>query len=239
MNKFLLEPKFPLVEAKAMAELIDHFDYPIDVKDVRTGKYIRNNIAASSVSGLSKEERVGMDIHDIAKINRINDNVVTKLIYADQKVITTSASTCFSHVFLNKEGILLVDKVIKRPILGQYGEPIAILSYAYTVTPYVDLSQLYAFYKMYYSKKNAVNQFLKYLNIGKEFVEPPTDQELRALLIMQSSVSASKYVAKLMHLSPRTIEEYKSRLRGKLKSISFDSLLSILRHYGKYEDIIL
>ena len=60
-NTLLLQPNSAM-EPRAMVELIDYFDYPIDVKDVRTGKYIHNNIAASSVSGLSKEERVGMDI---------------------------------------------------------------------------------------------------------------------------------------------------------------------------------
>jgi hypothetical protein len=238
MDEFLLNPSFPRIVTQDMVELIDHFDYPIDIKDAWTGKYIRNNLAASEVSGLSPEERLGMDIQDIAKINRIKDTTIAKVVNADQQVVKTGLPASFNHIFLNKDGSLLVDKVVKKPILGQQGRPIAILSYAYTVTQYIDLAELYAFYRTYYNKRNAVQRFLKHLHLEREFIEPPTDQELFALLVIQKNVSASKYVAKLMNLSPRTIEEYKSRLRSKLRTLTFEKLLSILRSYGRYENII-
>jgi DNA-binding CsgD family transcriptional regulator len=238
MDRLLTNPGLPFIDVRTMVELADEFEYPIDVKDVRTGKYIRNNLAAASVSGLSPEERLGMDVHDIAKINRITSAAVAKVVEADQKVAATSLPGSFNHIFLNRDGSLLVDKVFKKPILGSHGDPVAILTYAHTVTDYIDVAQLFKLYKIYYPQKSAVQQFLKHLNLEKEFIELPTERELRALLIMQSHVSASKYVARLMHLSSRTIEEYKSRIRYKLRTLTFEKLLSMLRHYGHYESIV-
>jgi DNA-binding CsgD family transcriptional regulator len=234
----LFESNLLNASTHAMADLIHYLDYPVDVKDVKSWKYILNNRAASEVSGLAPEERIGLDIHDIGRINKIKDSAVEKVVKADCQVASTSRPVSFHHIFLQKNGMVLIDKVVKKPVLGQNNKTIAVLSYAYNVTPYIDLSQLYGFYKSYYPKKLAIQIFLKHLKIENYFREIPTDQELQTLLTMRENLASSKYVARVMNLSPRTIEEYKSRLRNKLQAITFDKLLLKLRGYAQHDNFI-
>lgn len=223
----------------AMADLIHYLDYPVDVKDVRTWKYILNNKAASEVSGLAPEDRVGLDVHDIGRINKIKETAIEKVVKADCQVATTSRPVTFHHIFLQKNGMILMDRVVKKPILGQNNKTIAVLSYAYNITAHIDLSQLYAFYKSYYPKKMAIHIFLRHIKVEMYFREAPTDQELQTLLVMREHLASSKHVARIMNLSPRTIEEYKSRLRNKLQTITFDKLLLKLRGYAQHDQFII
>jgi hypothetical protein len=238
MSECLFSTNLLQVSTQVVADLIHHFDYPVDVKDARNWKYILSNSAASEVSGLSPDERRGMDIHDIARINRIKETAVQKVVRADYQVVEKAESVNFHHVFLRKDGVLVVDKVIKKPIFGQSGTPLAVLSYAYGITRQIELASLYKFYRSYYSTKQAIQYFLQHVCLDNEFQVPPTDRELKVLLVMQNYIVASKHVARLMQLSPRTVEEYKSRLRYKLKRITFDELLLKLRTYNQYDNII-
>lgn len=231
MMHALFEANLLNANTQAMADIIHYLDYPVDVKDVKTWKYILNNMAASEVSGLAPDERIGLDIYDIGRINKIKDTAIEKVVKADYQVVKTSEPVSFTHVFLKKNGTVLIDKVVKKPVFGQNNKTIAVLSYAYSVTPYIELSRLYAFYKSYYPKKQAIQIFLRHLNIEAYFREIPTDQELQTLLTMRENVASSKYIARIMNLSPRTVEEYKSRLRNKLQIITFDKLLLKLRSY--------
>jgi|GEM_PF-1727922 len=229
MTNALFERNLMNVSTRAMADLIHYIDYPVDVKDVKTGRYIVNNKAASEVSGLTPEERIGLDVYDIAAINKIKNHALNKLVAADHRVAATSMPTVLKHIFLNKDGIILLDKVIKKPILGQNNQTIAILSCAYNLTPYIKPATLYSLYKTYYPKKQAIQILLRYLNITQFFNIMPTEKELQTLLVMEANLPSSKYVARLMQISPRTVEYYKSRLCQKLHRIDLNQLLMKLR----------
>jgi DNA-binding CsgD family transcriptional regulator len=90
--------------------------------------------------------------------------------------------------------------------------------------------ELYKRYKKHYSMAQAIEQFLHYLRIKQFFQKLPTNQELITLLMLRKN-SISKYVARELGISYRTVEEYKSRLRSKLIVISLEGLLVLLRVY--------
>ncbi len=231
---------FSSYDALAIANLIYYIDNPVDIKSTKTWKYIANNQAAAEISGLSAQERIGLDIHDIAKINKIKDTEVAKVVKADYQVFTTGQSVEFHHIFLMQNGILRVDKVVKKPIFNHKNNVIALLSYANNITSQLELSVLYNLYKQHHAKKLVIKQFLTSLNILQYFQKMPTHKELQTLLRMQGGATSSKHIARIMQISPRTVEEYKSRVRSKL-SISFDQLLaklSIYCHYAHSEKLL-
>lgn len=232
-----------LLTIQRIADLIHYLDYPIDIKDAKTWKYILNNEAASQISGLTPEQRIGLDVHDIGQINKIKDSEIRKLIQADHQVKANNAPISFNHLFLRKngtiEGAVRLDKVVKKPVLGQHQETIAILTYAYDITPQLNRYYLYSLYKSYYPKKQAIQLFLDYLNLSCFFKELPTDKELQTLLMgYERGTSSSKVLGQAMNLSPRTVEEYKSRLREKLQHTTFEKLLSKSRGHPQHEQYI-
>lgn len=112
----------------------------------------------------------------------------------------------------------------------------AILTLGRDITPYADPIYLFSLYKKRYPIRQAISQFLKHLKIDSCFQEMPTNQELIALLTMRKN-SVSKYVAKALNVGYKTIEEYKARIRKKLKIVSLDELLIMLRVRHEYTDL--
>jgi DNA-binding CsgD family transcriptional regulator len=118
--------------------------------------------------------------------------------------------------------------LIKIPILGHTQRVVAVLTFFEDRTHELDLFELYNLYKKHYPIQQAIMQFLKYLNIRQYFKKLPTNQELIILLMLRRN-AISKYAARLLGISYRTVEEYKARLRNKLILVNLDKLLVLLR----------
>ena len=115
------------------------------------------------------------------------------------------------------------------PLVDTQQQVKAIFSFSQEVTAHTDLVNLYHLYKKHYPAQQAIRQFLNYLHIRTYFLALPTSQELLSLLWLVQHPQV-KYVAYQLRLSHRTVEEYKARLRNKLRApCSLERLLVKLR----------
>ena len=154
----------------------------------------------------------------------------TLLEHANQHVIHTKEPTRFKVCTLFPTGFVYIGILHKVPLVDRRKQVKAIFSFSEEWTAYMDLVSLYQVYKKHYPAAQAILQFLNYLKIKLYFHTLPTSQELLALFVLSQNPHA-KYVASQLRLSPRTVEEYKARLRDKLRvTFSLERLLVTLRH---------
>lgn len=213
-----------------LSDLIQASFFAANIKDARTGKFRESNAYESQIAGLNPDEYNRLDIHDVGNILNLEKSLIEKVVQIDQKVITSAASQHFLQAILEKSGFIRIGNNLKLPIFDnhQREKVIAIFSYSYDITAQYSVECLFELYKKYYSIKEAILFLLKYLKIDHLFFKLPTYRELLTLLTMRRNAS-SKYVSRKINISSRTVDEYKVRLRHKLKMMALDDLLVLLR----------
>lgn len=205
-------------------------DFPATVKDVKTGRYCICNQSVANLSGLTTEKYLGLTAQDIGKINQLKSTVIANILFMDHQVATQAVEFVqFKQAFFTKQKFIYFEEVTKKPIKGQNGNIIAILGYSHDITPYLDLMNLFEFYRQYHhSNKQAIQYFLHYMQLDHFFHELPTKQELIVLLTMRK-FSQTKQIADELALSFKTVNSYKAHLRDKLKFINLNDLIIQLR----------
>ena len=208
------------------------------IKDTKTGQYTAANETDAKLYGLKPAEQIGLTVYDIAHIAKLPTSVVEQLLKLDQAIATQTWPNAHLKLhFLAKSGFITINEAFKKPIFSNGNNKVsAILSYAHNITTYCNPTYLLFLYEKYYLTKVAIEKFLQYLKIDTFFYKFPTKRELMSLLAMRENPSA-KYVAHKLKTSTRTVEEYKARLRIKLKVISLDEVLVSLSKRHEYETI--
>lgn len=228
---------------------INTLPFAAHVRDVVTGKYILANKYQASNHGLEDTRSVtNITYSDLYHYRRSKLSALQgSLILEDRyKNFIDDANACadishkplsFDACSLFPTGFIYKGVLKKIPLLDQKKRVVAILTFSEETTNNLDLLDLFTLYKKHYPIQQAIIQFLHYLNLTAYFQQLPTNQELTTLLILRRN-SISKYVARKLSISYRTVEEYKARLRSKLKVINLDGLLVLLRMYPEKPDYI-
>ena len=220
--------------------LINHLPGPAHARTTDTGKYFIANQYHATNHGFSDiNASIGITFKDIyyhrsKQIEMLQGSLILEVqhrqvverlnIQADRSTKSLCARVCT----LFPTGFILDGVLRKVPILGHTRSAVAILTFFEDRTYALDLLELYHLYKKHYPMQRGIIQFLKYLGIKKYFHKLPTNQEMTILLILREN-PISKYAAKVLSISYRTVEEYKARLRNKLALISLEDLLILLR----------
>lgn len=227
----------PLILGESLENFIDSLHIPASIKDAKTGKYQIVNTSESERYALKPEEQIGLTVREIGKLAKLSDLVINKILNQDQSIATQITSNSLRKMhFLVNPGFVMIDQSFKRPVFNSNGEIVAILGYAQDITTYCNLLLLFSLYEQYYEKGEAIQRFLSYLKIDTIFYKNPTRKELLTLLAMREN-STSKEVGNHLEISSRTVEEYKARLRMKLKTISLDELAILLIKRNEYETL--
>jgi len=175
------------------------------------------------------KEYIGFTLHDIAKVMHYKTTIVVNVVAVNRQIHAGALPyTQYKQIIPIHDGFIYVEEVIKRPILSKDNKIIGLLASANDITNYLDPLYLFSHYQQYHPTKEAIRHFLRYTKIQHFFYALPTKRELETLLIMRRS-NATKYIAKEMQLSDKTIAENKARLKDKLKLITLNELVTKLR----------
>jgi DNA-binding CsgD family transcriptional regulator len=227
---------------KFLEEFVHSQHLPAEVKEAKSGRYIMNNKAVADLSGLTPEERIGLTIYDLGKINKLPEETVNKVVKIDQEVYKEQLFVRDTIIFYKQAKTVYLEEIVKKPVLDHNNKVVAIFCYSRDLSSNVNPLFLFKCYQDLYHnalnqpKSAAIKPLLQHLRLDTCFIEIPTEQELITLLTMRKTMK-SKYVAQEMDVKPRTIEEYKSRLRAKLKVIGLDEIVMQLRVHNEYETI--
>lgn len=203
--------------------------FPATVKDARTGRYVICNTAIAMREDLPVDEYIGLTAYDIGKMLDLKKDVIENAVQVDSRLHQGKISIAqYRQILFTRQHSILIEEVIKKPVLDPQGKILAILSYGHDITVYSDPLFLFSLYQKYCTTKEAIKHFLQYMKLDRFFYLWPTKQELMVLLMMRKTTIA-KYIAKELKLHPRTIYVHTAHLRDKLKLIELDDLLIQLR----------
>lgn len=217
-------------------------------RDVKTTQYAvvnqsyAYNQAFSHIKAIQYMKAEDLYEHRRQCLKRLKGSLSLEIRYqnlieeANHRVENLCTPYSFQVCTLAPTGFIYIANLYKIPLLDRHQRVKAIWTFSHEITPYVSHEILYKKYQNHYPSKQAVLQFLRYIEIEHYFSCLPTQQEVMALVLL-SQDNRSKGVARRMKISNRTVEEYKSRLRAKLKStMSLDHLLIRLRQ-APFEDL--
>jgi hypothetical protein len=236
---------FPVlsINLEQMAMVIDTLPFATHMRILSSNQYVLANLQHAKQLGFQRTEEV-MHIaypyiarHRRQRIAELGGNLELEEAY-QRFIHQVNAQTelakeprRFQVCTLFPTGFIYIGIVQKIPILSAHQCTNAILTFSQDITTRFDLVDIYQLYKRNYTEgKRAIQQFMKYLGIEDFFRILPTHRELLTLLMFRKDARA-KYAARQLGLSDRTVEEYKARLRNKLKNhISLEQLLLKLRN---------
>jgi hypothetical protein len=236
MREMIVPLQNPVMTLESLHEnFIEKLHFPATIKDAKTGRYITCNEAVAALAGLTPDEYCGQTAYEIQDMLRPGHRSVTdRALTMDHRIIMNISSCVqYKHMWFTSEKSIFIEKVTKIPIIGRDKKVVGILAYGYDITRNAQLSYLFSLYEEYHSSKEAIRYFLHYLQLSHLFIIPPTRRELMVLLSMKKT-AAAKYVGKALNISPKTVEENKSRLRDKLRSITLNDLLGRLHRHHEY-----
>lgn len=228
----------PLLQAgNFLEDFVSSLPFSAGIKDATTGKYLLGNLSVTSHLGLSPQEYVGLTIYDWQSIAKLSAAEVKRTLELDHQIYKEGVSANHVTEFLDHTTeYVTIHQVVRKPISSpiQPEKIVAIFTYSQNITDYLNPMTLYDLYQHYYPTTQAIQLFLRYLELETCFNKLPANRELMTLLAMREN-SASKYVADTLDINSRTAEEYKARLRDKLKVIGLDELLIRLRKRPEYK----
>jgi DNA-binding CsgD family transcriptional regulator len=245
---------FPVlsINLEQMAMVIDTLPFATHMRVLASNQYVLANLQHAQQLGFQRtEEVVHISYPYIARHRReciaelggsleLEDAYQRFIHQANAQTELAKEPRRFQVCTLFPTGFIYIGIVQKIPILSAKQHVNAILTFSQDITTRFDLADIYLLYKRNYTEgKRAIQQFMKYLGIGDLFRIFPTHRELLTLLMFRKDARA-KYVARQLGLSDRTVEEYKARLRNKLKThISLEQLLLKLRNpFNKLDETV-
>jgi hypothetical protein len=194
------------------------FPTPASFKEADTGRYIVNNVENANQFGVSNpNDLIGLTIYDLtsfvpAKFGAQHADWVAKLDFDVREKLTVGRKL---HSFLSPNGDIQYQETIKFPVLGNRRNVLGIVSYSQTRTESLPNAKLYCLYQEYYGRKEAVMRTLTSLGVSSSFHIPPTDTQFRVFLA-KAERYANKDIARLLGMSPRTVECHLDALRNKV-----------------------
>lgn len=218
----------------ALLDFLSSMPGPAHLKEPETGCYIFSNQSNLEVYGLNHmNEIIGATVQDLNKFMAPywGKGFADHIDFLDFQV-KEKQKTVIIHqkTFLDKSGMVHIQKMIKTPVLNNVNKVTAILTLSFDLTSTVGPLKLLEYYKANYRKKNeALSYFSKHLDIEKFFNEPLTEKELQCLLYMKQN-ALYKSIASELNLSVKTIETHISNMIGKSKTHSLSDVLIFLRN---------
>lgn len=217
---------------------------PAHIKDMQTGKYCFGNYPYLKTLKLQS-------IHDLLGLT-IRDVLIGNAIYKQQSTvaITTWKNDALKRthqiehqlqtsyrpidnpntVWIGADGLIQIHNTVKIPIPSRDNKKIiAIFTSSEDKTDQLNFFKVFQLYQRYYPGNQAIQQMLRHLKIDGYFdpLDLPTVQEMRLLFALGQDVR-HKCVARLLNLTPGTVEVYISKLRRKIVTPS--NLHHILIH---------
>ncbi len=226
---------------KQLFHLIEGLSSAANVKEVNTGKYILCNYHAIEALELdSVNDLIGQTTDDIYSDHGIyNKDLDSRIIdwrsREPEKIKAfeiqaklTKRPVNLKRPYFTVNGLIRFESMTKIPILDHANQNvIAMLTSSQDLTFQLGLFRLCQLYQDYYPERKAIQQLLKHLGIDLYFSELPTLREIQVLFAIRRH-SHHAYVAKLLQLSPVSIQRHISRLHSKLSALT--TLQEILIH---------
>jgi len=222
-----------IAKKELFSDLFNLVPFSSHIKDATSGKYLAMNQASLELLGFSTaNEIIGLTVNDLA-IQRSgcwDKTFPDYVIDLDHQAITSHNTAMIQHSFLNNQGFVRIEKLVKIPILNEKkNKTIGLLSFGEDLTFNVNLLFLFNNYKKFYLNKNEmILKFLQFLKIDQFFLILPTQTELRLLLAMKLNDSY-KFLAKSLNISIKTVESHRNNLKEKV-SVNLLHLALILRN---------
>lgn len=223
---------FNLTE-ESMYKLVESMGNSVHIKNVQNGKYVATNKLNLRTYGFTKEsELLGLTFDDLNDfmIPHWGMAFVEVIKQFDERVKASGKVEILKNlVFKDKNNFIRCQDLYKIPIFHKEQ-----MDFIFTMTvEYTDkISQpeLYEKYKnMNQSKASALLYFMRYLNIERFFYEPLTEKELLCLLSAKYN-QAHKCIATDLNINIKTVETHLGNIVGKLKNITMQSVISVLRN---------
>jgi len=200
-----------------LISLIRSFPIPASFKEADTGKYIVSNSANSVQLGVSNpDDLIGLTIHDIKfcepEWGARYANMIARL---DFRARDGKTFVMGRHRFLDDNGDAQYEHMTKFPVLGIRRNILGIVTYRQDRTETLPPSELYRLYRDFYKTPEAIRRVLVCLDVEASFIISPTDTQFRVFLA-KAERHANKDIARLLGMSPRTVECHLDALRNKV-----------------------
>lgn len=238
-----------------LPDLIETSSDLIHLRDAQTGKYILGNNRCAKWFGLELADKlIGLTVEDLVATGGFwkldftpafehwKNMEPIRARQFDYQVRTSLRCMSVQRIFCTYEGFIEFRNVIKLPVLNGKKKIIAILSISQDLTPQCPLSRLLLLYREYYPDDRAIQQMLRYVEIGHYFVHLPTFREMQVLFALHEYMSR-KYAARHLDISPNTLASHIQHLKEKLTTPNYNQILlqlrvTPMRKYGKHAELI-
>jgi hypothetical protein len=220
-----------LINRQFLDSILETTKSSAHIKDIKSGKYLESNTINITKFGFNKtSDIIGLTINDLDSFmsNFWGSCIVFEVNMLENKAIETMKPVKENRVFLDADGMLFKHDMTKIPIVGSSNSVSSIFTLSDDITNELSLIEILDYYIHFYnSKKNAVQRFLRHVNVVDLFNEMPTDAEVR-VLIAKINYITSKRIAIELNISPKTVENHIASLkeRTKIDLISLSNLLS-------------
>ncbi len=212
------------------------------LKDVRTQKYIQCNFHCAQYMGFESVSSIeGLPVSELASIWQPTSDVddfyfnrwrkwrveLNKKI--EYQAYATQRPASIQSISITSTGWIQIDRMTRLPVLSPDNKKvIAILNLGRNLTSQYDLFSILNLYRRFYPDQQAIRLFLRFLKIESFFLRPPNLTEVRLLLAMRPDTQR-KHVARLLNISPGTVEHYVSNLYDNLTEADLHPVLTQLR----------
>ena len=211
-----------------LVSLIESFPVPASFKEADTGRYIVSNAHNSRQLGIENPlDLIGLTINDVrlcqpewgAQYARAIENL-------DFRARESKSHVVGKHRFLDDNGEVRFEEMVKFPVLGAAKNILGIVTYRHDVTSTLGPTALYGMYRTFYRTDDAIGRVMLCLKIGCFFVAPPTDAQFRIFLMKLERLS-NKEIANCVGASVRTVECHLNALRNKIVDGNLNRVISI------------
>lgn len=214
-------------------DLVSCFPENANLKDINTKKYLCCNKNSVKLCGLTDpNETIGLTVHDLDKYMKpyegrgfadtISD--LDDLVAKECKVITNNDS-----VFVDRFGLIHLEKMTKAPIANTSNKITAIFTMSFEITEKMDKLVLFSMYRdIYPNKRESCSYFMDHLKIKTFFRDILSEKEMCCLLFMLENKSY-KYIAGKMNIGLKTVETHISNIANKADKKDLSAVLEYLR----------
>jgi hypothetical protein len=222
---------------------LDKSHYSAHLRDIETNKYIFGNLFSTKNIGLkSKNDIVGLTPNEVIA-HRLSvenkhvylsawekklQNLLSKTYALSEKILHEKTEAIQRDIELSITGFIRITQTIRSPVFNTKKQVVAIASVDYDFAQQCELLELFGLYQRYLPEKNAIQNFLRCLDIDHYFYELPTAQELMIILLMCQD-SSTAFVTSRLSIPPEAFEAHKANLNRKFSNFDLTHLLISLR----------